>query len=308
MTQPQTTSKTTKKQRVNCSICQYQINPDDESAFTIFPCCIRAFQHEKLKAWRCPNCKTIHCLDIVDLDYYFAFYSNAKAQLTWEFRFIYRNLLSQFKKHGFSKAHSLLDYGCGPNGLFVQYLRECGFSKSYGYDPYGSLDSFGNPATLQKGSFDYISFQYVIAHIEDPKPILSQLNNLLAPGGYIFIGTPNAANIDLNRPDIPDNYVPAHLPYQPHIYTREALESLGIEQGWVPVEFFDRKFDDTPWFGFNHRVYNTYVSLMDGSVDILHEPFQFRKAFSSPKFIFYATFGYWLSTHAEMNIMFRKRF
>jgi hypothetical protein len=90
------------------------------------------------------------------------------------------------------------------------------------------------------------------------------------------------------------------------VYTREGIESLGIVQGWEVVDFFDRKFDDTPWFGFNHRAYNTYVSMMDGSLDILHDPFQLRKALSSPKFIFYAAFGYWLSTHAEMNIMFRK--
>ena len=305
MTQQQITTNTTEK-RLDCSICHHRIDPNDESAFTEFPCCIRAFKDEKFKVWRCPNCQTIHCLDIVDLDYYFAPYPNAKAELTWPYRFIYGNLLSQLRKHGFDKTHSLLDYGCGPNGLFVRYLQQRGFNNVHGYDLYGSADGFGNSAVLQKGPFDYISMQYVIQHIEDPNPILNKLDTLLAPGGYIFIGTPNAANIDFNRPDSPDNYICGHFPHQPHIYTRETIESLGKDRGWKPIDFFNRKFDDTPWFGFNHRAYNAYVSLLDGSVDVLLEPLQLSKALTSPKFLFYATFGYWLSTHAEMGIMFRK--
>ncbi|HLP87789.1 MAG TPA: class I SAM-dependent methyltransferase [Nostocaceae cyanobacterium] len=304
--QQQFTTKPINNQRLNCSICNYHVNLHDESVFANFPCCIRAFKDESFKVWRCPNCQTIHCLDVVDLDYYFAPYPNAKAQLTWPFRFIYGNLCSQLIKHGFSKNHSLLDYGCGPNGLFIQYLRERGFVNTYGYDPYGSDDGFGNVAVLQQEQFDYITFMYAIGHIEDPNPVLSQLNQLLAPGGYIFIGTPNAANIDLNKPNLPDNYIPAHFPHQPHIYTRETLEQLGRNQGWQPIDFGDRKFDDTPWFGFNHRAYNTYIKLMDGSVDVLLEPLQLWKALTSPQFLFYATFGYWLSIHADMNIIFRR--
>jgi 2-polyprenyl-3-methyl-5-hydroxy-6-metoxy-1,4-benzoquinol methylase len=307
MTQQQVTTNTIKKQRLNCSVCNYRVDPNDESVFVSFFCPIRAFKDEKFKVWRCPDCQTIHCLDIVDLDHYFAPYPNAKVELTWTFRLIYNNLYSQLAKHGFSKTHSLLDYGCGPTGLFVEYLQQRGFANAYGYDLYGTPDGFGNPEVLQRGPFDYISMQYVIQHIEDPHPVLSQLNNLLSPGGYIFIGTPNAANIDLSRPDLADHYVPVHVPYQPHIYTRKTIEAPGISQGWEPVDFFDRKYDDTPWFGFNHRAYNTYISLFDGCGDTLVEPLKLRKAFTSPKFLFYATFGYWLSTHAEMGIMFRKK-
>jgi SAM-dependent methyltransferase len=297
---------TTNKQRLDCSICNYHVDLNNSSVFTTIPCPIRAFKDEKFKVWRCPNCQTIHCLEVVDLDYYFAPYPNAKAQLTWPLKVGYGNLSSRLVKHGFTQSCSLLDYGCGPNGLFVQYLREHGFVNSFGYDPYGSRDSFGNPEILHQGPFDYILFMYAIAHIEDPNPVLSHLNSLLSPGGYIFIGTPNAAKIDLDRPDLPDNYIPAHFPHQPHVYTPETLELLGRKQGWEPVDFFDHKFDDTRWFGFNHRAHNTYVSLMDGSVDVLLEPLQLGKALSSPKFLFNAIFGYWLSTHAEMEIMFRK--
>jgi SAM-dependent methyltransferase len=307
MTQQQVTTNTTSKQRLDCSICNYRVEPNDRSTFAMFPCSIRAFKDEKFKVWRCPDCQTLHCLEVVNLDDYFAPYPNSQLELTWILKIVYRKLLSEFTEHGFSKENSLLDYGCGPNAPFVQYLQQRGFANTYGYDRYGSADGFGNLAVLDRGPFDYISMQYVIGHLEDPNPLLSELDSLLSPGGYVFIGTPNAANIDLNRPDLPDNYIAAHFPHQPHIYTRETLEALGRSHGWEPVDFFDRKFDDTPWFGLNHRAYNAYASLFDGSIDALvADPLNLWKAFTSPKFLFYATFGYWLSTHAEMNVVFRK--
>ncbi|MBN3907024.1 MAG: class I SAM-dependent methyltransferase [Nostoc sp. NMS1] len=296
----------TNKQRLNCSICDYRVDPNDESAFATFPSNVRAFKDEKFKAWRCHDCQTIHCLDIVDLDHYYAKYPYSKGKLTGSYRFLYSHLYRQLKKHGFSKSGSLLDYGCGTNALFVQYLQEQGFTNIYGYDPYGTKDGFGNPTTLQRGPFDYILLQDVIEHVEDPNALLSELNSLLAPGGYILIGTPNAGNIDLNRPDLRDYYNCVHAPYHLHIYTRETLESLGKSQGWEFVNFFDRRYDDTPWFSFNSRVYNAYASLLDKSLDVFFEPFKLGKALTSPKFLFYAIFGYWLSFHADMSIMFRK--
>jgi len=294
------------EQRLDCSICNYRVAPNDESAFATFPCNVRAFMHEKFKVWRCPNCQTIHCLDIVDLDYYYAKFPLFEAKLTWLYSIVYGNLCRQLTKHKFSKADSLLDYGCGANGLFVQYLQQRGFTNACGYDPYGSKDGLGNPAILQRGPFDYILSQDVIEHVEDPHDLLSKLNSLLSPGGYILIGTPDAANLNLNRPDCPDDYNFVHVPYHIHIYTRETLESLGRSQGWEPVDFFERGYDDTPWFGFNGRATSTYISLFDGSVDVVYEPFKLGKALTSGKFLFYALFGYWLSFHSRMAMMFRK--
>jgi SAM-dependent methyltransferase len=296
----------TSNQRLQCSICHYRVDANDESAFSTFPCNVRAFKDEKFKVWRCPDCKTIHCLDIVDLDHYYAKFPLFEAKLTSSYRFNFSNLFRQLTKHKFSKTHSLLDYGCGAQGLFVQYLQESGFANAYGYDPYGAENGFGDPKTLQRGPFDYILSQDVIEHVEDPNVLLSKLNSLLSPGGYILIGTPNAANLNLNRPDLPDHYNFVHVPYHLHIYTRETLESLGRSQGWEPIDFFGRRYDDTPWFSFNPRAVHAYMSLFDGSLDVLFEPLQPTKAFTSYKFLFYAIFGYWLSFRSGMAIMFRK--
>ncbi|MBV6627939.1 MAG: class I SAM-dependent methyltransferase [Rivularia sp. (in: Bacteria)] len=293
------------KKRTNCVICKYEIDANDESIFSHFNCNVRAFQKETFKVWRCPKCKTIHSLDIVDIAPYYEKYPIADGVLTWEMRLCYGKLSRQLIKHGFSKANSILDYGCA-NGLFIEYLQQKGFSKCYGYDPYADKDGFGDDAILDAAPFDYILLQDVIEHVEEPTELLSKLNGLLAPGGYILIGTPNAANIDLTKPNISDFYNPVHVPYHFHIYTPQALKYLGNSQNWQAVEFCDRAYHDTPWMGVNTRAWNQYQKLCDGSLDTIHEPIELRKALTSYKMIFYVLFGYWLSYHTEMSMMFRK--
>jgi hypothetical protein len=129
---------------------------------------------------------------------------------------------------------------------------------------------------------------------------------LLSPGGYIAIGTPNAAKLDLTRPRLSNYYNPVHVPYHLHIYTPESLESLGSRQGWEPVEFFDRPYSDTRWPSLNTRAWNEYQRHFDGTLDVVFEPINPGKVLTSYRFLFYAIFGYWLSFHTEMTLIFRK--
>lgn len=300
--QPDDGSKS--KQRLECLVCNYHVDPN-EDAFVTFSCNVRPFKNETFKVWRCPRCMTIHSLDVVDLPHYYAKYPIAEGKLTLPLRLCYQNLYRQLIKHGFSKNHSFLDYGCA-NGLFVQYLRQRGFANCYGYDPYASQQGFGDPRTLQQGPFDYIMEQDVIEHVEDPNEQLSELNVLLAPGGHILIGTPNTLNIDLTQPNVSDYYNEVHVPYHLHLYTREFLESLGSRQGWQPVDFWDRPYHDTRWFGLNTRAWNEYQRLFDGTLDVIYESVKPWKALTSYRFIYYAIFGYWLSFRTGMSIMFHK--
>jgi len=296
---------TLSKQRLDCLVCNHHINPDDESLFATFSCNVRAFRNEKFKVWRCPNCRTIHCLDIVNLNHYYAKYPIAQAVAHDSARACYKNILNRLRKHGFTKTHSFLDYGCGGNGLFVKYLQELGFANVQGYDPYSRHPEFNNPNILQQDKFDYILLQDIIEHVEDPNTLLSELNSLLAPGGYILIGTPNADNIDLSQPNLAEYYNEVHVPYHLHMYTQEILELLGTRQGWKSVYFFERPFHDL-LFGMNSRMWNEYIRLFDGSLDVIYEPSQPKKVLTSYKFLFYMIFGYWLSFRTNMSVMFRK--
>lgn len=293
-------NKNTSKQRLDCLICNYHIEPD-ESNFATFPCQVRAFWGKIIKNWRCFNCLTIYSLDVVYLDFYYAKYLPTQAALTWVYRILYGKLRQQLTKHWFSKSHSMLNYRCGVQRLFLQYLRQQGFANCYGYDPYASEGGFGNPKSLQQGSFDYILLQNVIEYVEYHHALLSQLNSLLSPGSYLLIGTREATSIKLNQPDSDHYSNERHAPYHVYIYTRESLEYLALRQGWKPVEFCDRAFSDTPWLCLSTRAWNQYQRLLDGTLNVIFEPLKPWQALTSFQFLFYAIFGYWLSLHTEMK-------
>lgn len=300
-------SQISQQKRLECSICNYQIEKNSESRLVTFPCNVEAFKDETFKVWRCPNCKTIHCLDVVELSSYYAKYPIGQGVLTFPLSLCYQNLLKRLTKHGLSKTHSILDYGCGENGLFLEYLKQKGYTNCYGYDPYGNPQKFGNTQNLQHKPFDYILLQDVIEHVEDPNILLSDLNNLLAPGGYILIGTPNSNKIDLNQQNIPDYYNSVHVPYHLHIYTREVLKSLGHYQGWNAVDFFEQPYHDTRWFALNARTWNYYQRISGGTINVIYEPFKIWKILISYKLLFYAIFGYWLSRKTDMTIIFKNQ-
>ncbi|NEQ68425.1 MAG: class I SAM-dependent methyltransferase [Symploca sp. SIO2D2] len=292
-------------QRRQCVICGYKI-PQEDSPFStakVF-CNVRAFQQESFTVWRCPDCQTIHSLEIVDLNFYYAEYPFAGATLNFPLRLCYQNLLQQLTSNGFSPKHRFLDYGCA-NGLFIQYLQTQGFEHCHGYDPYADPQGLGNPQILQQ-RFDYILLQDVIEHVEIPQTLLVKLDQLLKPGGYILIGTPNASHINLLESHRPNYYNSLHVPYHLHIYTPDVLIQLGADRGWQVTQVFDRPFHDTHWFGLNSRAWNFYQALSDGTLNVIFEEIDVGLALRSPRFWWYALFGYWLSLKTDMAVLFHK--
>jgi 2-polyprenyl-3-methyl-5-hydroxy-6-metoxy-1,4-benzoquinol methylase len=285
-------------QNRSCSCGANSIDP----LITTIPCNVRAFRSEYFDVWRCPNCQTIHAAAEVDLDHYYAQYPFAGATLSLPLRLCYRNLLRQLV--GFQTYHSFLDYGCA-NGLFVQYLQSLGFDQVQGYDPYGDPVGFGNPQALER-QYNYILLQDVIEHVEDAQELLASLDKLLLPGGYILIGTPNADRINLAQANRPEYYNALHVPYHRHIYPSARLQALATNQGWQVVRYFDRPFHDTGWFGLNARAWNVYQALCDGTLNAIFEGIDVGLALRSPRFWWYAVFGYWLSLKTDMAMLFRK--
>jgi 2-polyprenyl-3-methyl-5-hydroxy-6-metoxy-1,4-benzoquinol methylase len=290
---------------MTCHHCGHDVPPAPEGAgaFVTVPCHVRAFLGESFGVWRCPSCRVIHCRDVVDLDHYYARYPFAKAKLTAPFKFFYANLRRRLKKHGLTRETWLLDYGCG-KGLFVRFLGKRGYARAFGYDPYGNPAGTGDPANLDRAPFDMILLQDVIEHVEEPGALLAEMDGLLAPGGRIVVGTPNADRIDLARPD--DFLNELHAPYHRHIYTRDALETLGRSRGWQTVGHFDRPYHDRPWFGLNTRAAKVYQQLSDNTMDAVLEKVHPLRVLRSPRFLFYGLLGYWLSDRADMTVVFQK--
>lgn len=289
-------------ERVVCSFCGTTIDPAHVECAAV-PSNVRAFKHEVFHVWRCPECRSLHCLEAVDLRRYYTNYPIVRT-LSAATRRTFDNLLSRLTKHGYRSESRLLDYGCGW-GAFLEHLRERGYANAVGYDPYSGVEALRDPGCLKPASFDYVLVQDVVEHVEDARVLFAELNTYVKPGGYVLVGTPTADDIRLT------NYVrhwtQLHPPYHLHIYTRTAVEALGAEAGWSAVELFDRPYYDTKTIGLNAWTVNKYQWFGDGTLDALFDTVPPEALQRSLRFRLMAYFGYWFRRNTgEIAILFRK--
>jgi SAM-dependent methyltransferase len=106
-----------------------------------------------------------------------------------------------------SRAASILDAGCATGGLLTA-LRDRGFTAVAGLDPsprcaaacrdrgfeayVGSIASA--PEHMPK--FDCVVLSHVLEHVYDIPAFFAAARNLLAPGGYLYLETPDATRYD----------------------------------------------------------------------------------------------------------------
>lgn len=113
-----------------------------------------------------------------------------RRRIDFEYRFLPR----------LSQGSSLLDVGSG-NGDFLRTASGAGWEVA-GVEPdpkarkLASAEGVDVRETLQdwaehSGSFHYVTASHVIEHVHDPVEFLSMIRNLIAPGGRLYLQTPN---------------------------------------------------------------------------------------------------------------------
>ena len=291
----------TAAQRTVCSFCSTHIDPATVECAAV-PSDVRAFKHEIFHIWRCPACRSLHCLENVDLRRYYTNYPIART-LSVPSRLTFENLLSRLTRHAYRYGSRLLDYGCG-SGAFLEHLRERGYVDAAGYDPYSSVEGFRDRSRLKPAAFDYVLAQDVVGRVDDPRALFAELDRLVTPGGFVLVGTATADDISLNN--YTRHWTQLHPPYHLHIYTQAALERLSAETGWAVLERVDRPYYDTKAKGLNAWTLTQHRWLTDGTLDASFEkvPETFRP---SVRFALMAYFGYWYKRRTgEIAILFRK--
>lgn len=261
---------------------------------------VRRFRHEQFTVWRCEHCRSLHAKEGVELGPYYAGYPLQNQRLDFFTRVSFRNRLRILERGGLERGQRVLDYGCG-TGLFVRFLREAGYDVT-GYDLYAP--EFSDRAPLAQ-RFDALISQDVLEHAEEPFDMLQEWAGLLKDGGLLFVGTPNADEIDLGRPDLYSFEI--HQPYHRHLLSERALVAAGAKAGFTPVAVEKRFYLDT-WVPFNNLAFaRAYVARLGGDLDAAFEPPHVGTVLRTPWLWFLGYFGRCFRSRGNLLYAMRKQ-
>lgn len=261
---------------------------------------VRRFRHEHFTVWRCEHCRSLHAKEGVELGPYYTGYPLLNQRLDFFTRVGLRNRLKMLERGGLRRGQKVLDYGCGA-GMFVRYLREAGYDVA-GYDPYSPEFDDRAPLAMR---FDALISQDVLEHAESPCAMLREWAGLLNDGGLLFVGTPNADEIDLRQPDLYSFEI--HQPYHRHLLSERALVDTAAKAGFAPVAV-DKRFDLDTWVPFNNLAFaRAYVARLGGDLDAAFEPPQVGTVLRTPRLWFLGYFGRLLRSRGNLLYTMRKQ-
>lgn len=135
----------------------------------------------------------------------------------------------------------VLDIGCG-YGETLAYMEAKGcdvygidadrnvaeVSKKYGFKIHvGVFDS----AIYQKNFFDYVTMNQVIEHVTDPHQTLNAIHQILKPGGFCVLSTPNANGWGAKA--FGRKWLNWHVPYHQQFFSEKSIQLLATEHGFT---------------------------------------------------------------------------
>ena len=260
-------------------------------------CNVRRFRDRTFLVWRCSRCRSLHCEKVENLSAYYDDYPIRNQKLDYFLRAWYRVILRRLVQAGLTKQDRILDYGCS-KGLFIQYLKERGYSNCFGFDPY--VERFKSANVLQ-AKYDFVISLDVIEHDESPREFLTRLVSLLDSRGRLCLETPNAEGIVLADPE---EYLHAlHVPYHVHIFSQQALIELAREHGLEKIRVYDRWYMDSWLPGTARRLFEPLMKFGGNDLDLGYEPPRLDLFFRHPSLFFYLFFGYFCSSQKQDHMM-----
>lgn len=140
---------------------------------------------------------------------------------------------------------SILDVGCGDTARFLRELKDCGFKKLTGCDPFlkdGILTPDGInvlkcEVSQLKESYDLIMFHHSFEHVPFPRETLAAVRSHLNPGGrcLIRIPTPSCEAFRIYGTDWVQFDAPRHL----SLISRDGMSIMADELGFKVAKVVD---------------------------------------------------------------------
>jgi SAM-dependent methyltransferase len=282
-----------------CVICGYETDAPNPRELGACRGNTERFRDHLHHLWKCPRCLTIHNVDPVDFGDIYNDYPLNKRRLDIYARGTLGNLLKRLRRAGLVKKEaSILDYGCG-NGVFIEYLKEKGYTRVEGYDP------FVVPYTQTPAAqFDCVVANDVIEHVSDPRCTVQDCARLVKPGGLLYIGTADSEPVDMAElePDI----MRLHQPFHRVIITQKSLLKLAEETGFEMVQAYRRSYMDTLIPFSNYRFLDEFSKALGHDLDLALKPEAGKIMLTRPRLWFFAFFGYFFPSAAEPAVLLRR--
>ncbi|HZL00890.1 MAG TPA: class I SAM-dependent methyltransferase [Caulobacteraceae bacterium] len=105
------------------------------------------------------------------------------------------------RRHLPAGARRVLDYGCGSGAYLTAVNKEGPGRETFGTDLGGPPAETGSYRWLESSEvataapFDWITLGHVLEHLADPAEVIAGLAGRLAPGGGLWIATPNSESL-----------------------------------------------------------------------------------------------------------------
>lgn len=291
-------TQTTSVGLYDCKVCGHRSTAPGPAELGTVRGNTQRFLTQTFHLWKCPGCASIHNVDPVDLADIYRDYPLNRRRLDIFARGTFGNLLGRLQREGLQTGHSILDYGCG-NGVFMQYLRERGFTDVTGYDPY--VTGF---AALPERQFDCVIANDVIEHVLDPRAMVAECTALTRPGGLLYIGTADSEPVDMA--DLEPHLMRLHQPFHRVILTEAGLNRLALEPGLTLLRSYRRSYMDRLVPFSNYRFLDEFNRALGHNMDLAFDPDAGKVMMRHPALWFWAFFGYFFPSAYEPAVVLRR--
>ena len=219
----------------------------------------RAVEGMSFTVAQCPGCGSINAVEPVDLSALYRDYplhASATGFAAWGFERAFAARARRLPSAGVHAGARVLDFGGGRGG-FSALLRRRGYDAE-AWDP--AFDT--EPPDR---SFDAITCQDVIEHVDEPAVLLGQIAELLAPGGLMLLGAPLADGINLA--DAERWIMHLHQPYHRCIPSEDAIRRLADSAGLQMIQFERCFAGQSALPGVNARFVEAYGQACGGLLE-----------------------------------------
>lgn len=281
-----------------CKICGYMTDCPDPSELGEARGNTERFRSKRFRLWKCPKCLSIHSIDPVDFRDIYADYPLSRRRLDVFAKGTLKSLLRRLARAGLSRSDSILDYGSG-HGIFVDYLRQRGYTDVTGYDPY--VPTYAERPSRQ---FDCVVANDVIEHVPDPRATLKECADLVKPGGILYLGTADSEPVEMDN--LEPHLMRLHQPFHRVIITEKSLHELGLETGFSIEHAYRRSYMDTLMPFSNYRFLDEFNKALGHNLDRAFDPDAGKVVLFKPSLLFHALFGFFFPSAYEPAIILRR--